>query len=81
MKELEIECKGIANISSCGQNGKIKVKLQEVDLSFLEDVPAEEILMNCNRDDLLKAMGSSDIIDYLEENYSLKMVDVSGGVE
>lgn len=81
MKELEIECKGIADISGYGQDIFLKVTLQEVDLSFLEDVPAEEILMNSNVNDLLKAMDSSDIIDYLEENYSLKMVDVSGGVE
>lgn len=80
MKELEIECKGIVDMFATFDR-LIKVTLQEVDLSFLEDVPAEEILMNCNRDDLLKAMDSSDIIDYLEENFSLKMVDVSGGVE
>ena len=54
MKELEIECRGIADTFAT-MDRHIKVTLQEVDLSFLEDVPAEKILMNCNRDDLLMA--------------------------
>ena len=71
MKELKIDCKGISNISFA--NGSGTVELQEVDMSFLEDLPTKVICQNHNNEQILDYIGYVEICDYLEGKYDIKI--------
>ena len=71
MKILDIDCKGIANISFANGNGT--VKLEEVDMSFLEELPTKVICQNHNNEQILDCIGYVEICDYLEDKYDIKI--------
>lgn len=58
MKSLTIKCKGIANLSAFSTY--IEVDIEEVDLDFIEDIKA---------DDILYRLDKSDILDYIASNF------------
>ncbi len=72
MQELIIDCKGIANISFA-INGNGTVKLEEVDMSFLEELPTKVICQNHNNEQILDYIGYVEICDYLEGKYDIKI--------
>ena len=71
MKELEIWCKGVNNISF--GNHEAEVTLSEVKMDFLENVPAKDIVLYCNNEAILKEMDRGEIIDYLRENFDVEI--------
>jgi hypothetical protein len=71
MKELIIDCNGIANISFA--NGYGTVKLEDVDMSFLEELPSKVICQNHNNEQILDYIGYVEICDYLEGKYDIKI--------
>lgn len=73
MKKLDIECKGIGNLS-LGKRDYVVIELEDVDMSFLEDVPSAVIVSNHNNDDLLEAIDYNKIVDYLEEKYDIEKI-------
>lgn len=71
MRELDIVCKGIGNISF--QNHAGTVTLEEVDMSFLEELPAKVIVGNHSNSALLLAMDYDDVCEALELYYNVKI--------
>ena len=78
MNELTIDCLGLE--VSNGSND-MSVKIQNVDMGFLEDVSAEDIIRNHDNKELLEAMDSDEVIDYLEANYDVQIIDKSREVD
>ena len=76
MKELIIDCNGIANISFA--NGYGTVGLEEVDMSFLEQVSAADIIKGCDLNELLNAIDYEVLVCYLEEKYDIETIKVMG---
>jgi len=76
MKELVIDCKGVANISFANGNGT--VGLEEVDMSFLEQVSAADIIKGCDLNELLNAIDYEVLVCYLEEKYDIETIKVMG---
>lgn len=76
MKILDIECKGIANISFANGNGT--VGLEEVDMSFLEQVSAADIIKGCDLNELLNAIDYEVLVYHLEEKYDIEKIKVMG---
>ncbi|MDD3443191.1 MAG: hypothetical protein PHW89_08005 [Sulfurimonas denitrificans] len=67
MKKLSIRSRGIANISAT-LHGDIDIDLEQVDLSFLEQIPADKIVMYSDTNEVLKEIGYDTIVDFLESN-------------
>lgn len=68
--KLVIECKGIANISAISRG--LEVELEQVDMSFLEDIKTETIVNNHNNEKLLEAMDTDELIEYVLNNVEIK---------
>lgn len=75
---LEITCKGIADTSIRG--GEIDITLEYINTDFIEQIPVKEIVMYADNKAILDAMDYDDIVDYIVSNYSVRVVDISGGV-
>jgi len=75
MKKVEIECKGISEIRP-RSGGCINMELLEVDMSFLEQVSAADIIKGCDLKELLKAIDYDTLVDYLEEKYDIEKIKV-----
>ena len=64
---MEIECKGIGNLS-ISSSDKIIVDLEEVDMSFLEDVEISDIVSWCDTEKLLEQMDTDELFKELLED-------------
>lgn len=73
MKKVEIECKGISEIRP-RSGGYINMELLEVDMSFLEQVSATDIIKGCDLNELLNAIDYDTLADYLEEKYDIEKI-------
>ena len=62
-KNLNIECKGISEINS--RSYCMEVELQDVDMSFLEDLSSKDIVLNHNNEDLLREMDIDEVIEFI----------------
>lgn len=71
MKELKLECKGISNLSVF--SGNACIELEDVDMSFLEEIPTKEICQNHNIEQILDYIGYVEICDYLEGKYDIEI--------
>lgn len=58
IKDLEIECESIDGIDGTIHHRMLKLRLLNVDNSFLADIPAEEIVMFQDINPLLEAIGT-----------------------
>ena len=67
---LKIECEGIADVSA--RHRVLEIELQDVDLGFLEDIKISELIKYREVKEVLDALDSDDIIDYLEEKFGLE---------
>ena len=69
-KTLNIDCRGINNISSIATLPWLSVELYEADLSFLEDIPISDIIRNhcASTKDILDELDPDDIRDYCITN-------------
>ena len=70
---MEIECKGIGNLS-ISSSDKIIVDLEEVDMSFLEDVEISDIVSWCDTEKLLEQMDGDEILSWVENNLGVKVI-------
>lgn len=71
MNELEINCKGIKNLS-VNMDETVDIILQDINMDFLEDVSAKDIVLYKDNKELLEQMDSDEIIDYLEEKFGIE---------
>jgi len=76
---LEIECKGIADISF--HSGYGNVELQEVDMSFLEDISADDIILYCDNQKLLEAIEADEIAEFYESKFDVTVIDHSRDID
>ena len=65
--ELSIECEYITNIDSNYHSTLIKVDLKNVSNSFIGDIDAKEIVMFQDVKELLDAIGSDLILEWLNK--------------
>lgn len=63
MKNLSIECKGISEINS--RSYSMEVELQDIDMSFLEDLSSKDIVLNHNNEYLLREMDIDEVIEFI----------------
>lgn len=77
MKKLEIECKGVSEIRP-RSGGCINMELLEVDMSFLEQVSAADIIEGCDLNELLNAIDYEVLVYHLEEKYDIEKIKVMG---
>lgn len=77
MEKLEIECKGIGNLS-LGKKDYVAIELEEVDMSFLEQVSAADIIKGCDLNELLNAIDYEVLMYHLEEKYDIEKIKVMG---
>ena len=75
MNNLEIRCRGVANISA-SLHGDMNVDLEQVDLSFLENIPVEDIAKYIDIKEVLGEIDYDTIVDYLEERYYIEPIRV-----
>ena len=75
MNNLEIRCRGVANISA-SLHGDMNVDLEQVDLSFLENIPVEDIAKYIDIKEVLGEIDYDTIVDYLEERYDIEPIRV-----
>ena len=71
MKKLEINCKGICDVSF--DSGS--VTLEDVDMSFLEDLDSSVIASNHNNQKLLDVMDQDEIVEWYESKFDVTVVD------
>ena len=67
---LELECK---NIDVESNSRGLLIELTDVDVDFIECLKAEDIIQYSNVNDLLNAMDSDDIMDFLESKYDIEI--------
>ena len=67
---MQIECKGIDDVSA-SSSGIITVDLQQVDMSFLEDLESDEIVRNHNNEKLLEYMDADEVFTWIENNFDV----------
>lgn len=77
MKTLEIDCKGISDVSFYSRS----VTLEDVDMSFLEELDSYTIVYNHNNQKLLDAMDADEIANWYESKFDVTVVDHSREVE
>ena len=77
MKTLEIDCKGIGDVSFYSGS----VTLEDVDMSFLEELDSYTIVYNHNNQKLLDAMDVDEIAEWYESKFDVTVVDHSREVE
>ena len=77
MKTLEINCKGIYNVSFSSGS----VTLEDVDMSFLEDLDSSVIASNHSNQKLLDAMDQDEIAEWYESKFDVTVVDHSKKVD
>jgi len=67
---LTIECLGVSNISAniCGV---LSIDLQQVDVSFLEDVKESDIVLYANNEKLLNEMDADDVFTWVENKFGV----------
>ena len=70
MKELAIDCKGINEVMAGNRN--MTVVLDDVDMSFLEDVPTNEIIKWHDNQKLLDAMDVDELVEWVLKNVEIK---------
>ena len=70
---ITIDSKGASDISV--SFGSLSIELQEVDMSFLEDLPSDIIVRNHNNDKLLDAMDADEVYIWLESNFDITIKD------
>ena len=75
MNNLEIRCRGVANMSA-SLHGDICIDLEQVDLSFLEQIPADKIAKYIDIKEVLGEIDYDTIVDYLEERYDIEPIRV-----
>ena len=75
MNNFEIRCRGVANISA-SLHGDMNVDLEQVDLSFLENIPVEDIAKYIDIKEVLGEIDYDTIVDYLEERYYIEPIRV-----
>lgn len=73
MKELNISCKGVGNLS-LDRRDYVVIELEEVNMDFLEQVSAEDIIKNCDLNELLKAIDYDTLVDHLESVYDIEKI-------
>jgi len=67
---LTIECLGVSNISAniCGV---LSIDLQQVDVSFLEDVKESDIILYANNEKLLNEMDAEEVFEWVENKFDV----------
>ena len=65
-KTLNIDCKGINEISVISPTSWLRVELYDADLSFIEDIPIGKIIRNhhASTEDILDELDGDDIVGY-----------------
>jgi len=69
---ITIECAGIANLSAQSE-GKISIDLQEVDISFIEDIPLSGVAQWVDTEKLLNELDADEVMTWVENTFNVSI--------